>query len=179
MEDDKALVESCLSGREEGYKMLYDQYAPLLYAQCLRMMHTESLAEDALQESFINIFQNIHQFRGEKPLLHWMRRIVTTTSLRLLKRNHAVHFSELKEVHHSVEDEDVYFHEDDVAYILSLIKSLPIGYRTIFNLFEIEGYSHKEISELLGIDIGTSRSQLYKAKRILQSKLQHYKNMVS
>lgn len=179
MIDDNELIQSCLAGREDAYKTLYDRYSPKLYAQCMRMTHRESVAQDALQESFINIFNHLDQFRGERPLLHWMRRITTTTSIRVLKRMDTFSFTSIDDVIIQGEDNDlVEFQLEDISYILNLVQTLPLGYSTIFNLFEIEGYSHKEIAEMLEIDEGTSRSQLYKAKRTLQRKLQGLRNKV-
>lgn len=179
MIDDNELIKSCLAGSEEAYKTLYDRYAPKLYAQCVRMTHRASVAQDALQESFINIFNHLDQYRGDRPVMHWMRRITTTTTIRYLKRMNAFTWAEIDDPASLRNgNEPVEFQLEDISYILDLIKTLPLGYSTIFNLFEIEGYNHKEIAEILDIDEGTSRSQLYKAKRALQRKLQGVKNKV-
>ncbi len=149
--------------------MLFDTYAGRLLTICRRYATDNSEAEDVLQEALVKIFNNLYQFRFECPLEGWMRRIVVNTALRSCKKN-KIHF---QDIHENVLDSNQSF--DPSVYgelgeedILKIITMLPDGYKMVFNLYVIDGYSHEEIATMLGIREGTSRSQLAKARRLLQ-----------
>lgn len=138
---------------------------------CQRYACGQAEAEDMLQEGFIRIFKYIPQYRFEGSFEGWLKRIIVNTALKISQKK-TIHFSEINE------DVQALYHEDVNALsilsereILQLISNLPTGYRVIFNMYVLEGYSHNEIAEILGINTGTSRSQLSKAKKALQQQI--------
>jgi RNA polymerase sigma factor (sigma-70 family) len=168
MEQDLQLIKKCLNNDRVSQKQLYQQYADVMLGVCYR--YTKSLvdAEDVLQEGFIRVFKNLHQYRHQGELGAWIRRIMVTTALNFLKRNaryqNDLAFDKLEM--HPVTDEnpEVLL---DTKELASLIQQLPTGYQTIFNLHAVEGYTHVEIGELLGITDGTSRSQYARARALM------------
>ena len=168
MEQDLQLIKKCLNNDRVSQKQLYQQYADVMLGVCYR--YTKSLvdAEDVLQEGFIRVFKNLQQYRHQGELGAWIRRIMVTTALNFLKRNaryqNDLAFDKLEM--HPVTDEnpEVLL---DTKELASLIQQLPTGYQTIFNLHAVEGYSHVEIGELLGITDGTSRSQYARARALM------------
>jgi len=171
--DDQKCIKGCIRQDRQAQKLLYDRYAPLLYAQCIRLVREDDLAKDALQETFIKIFTHLSQYRGDSPLIHWMRRICTHTAIKVIRKYRKIQFVEEIEPHEAYNQtsQNDFLEDLDAEYILEELTRLPHGYQLVFNLYEIEGYSHKEIAELLDIDAGTSRSQLFKAKKMLQHSL--------
>lgn len=154
---------------EGSQRMLFEKFAPGIMTVCRRFTSTQQEAEDVMQESFIRIFSNLHHFRFEGSFEGWMRKIVTNTAIRYVKR-HKTDFQEIK-------DENVVINEEAMANLneeelLNMIQELPSGYRIVFNLFVIDGYNHDEIAELLNIEPVTSRTQLSKARKLLQKKIQ-------
>ena len=149
--------------------MLFNSYAPLFKSICLRYMKNEVDAEDALIKGFYKIFKNLHSFKGEGSLEGWMKRIVVNECLMLLRKNHNINMMvaiDDASVMNSLKVDFV----DNLTYkeVLALLDELPVGYRTVFNMYVIEGYKHREIGEKLGISINTSKSQLILAKKKLQ-----------
>jgi RNA polymerase sigma-70 factor (ECF subfamily) len=123
-------------------------------------------AEDVLMESFVKIFDHMAEFRSQSSLETWMRRIVVNTSINKIR---ATKITETIDAdNNDIGYADVGFEQMDAKQLLLLLEKLPVGYKTVFNMFVIEGYSHKEISEMLAIDEGTSRSQLAKARKAMQ-----------
>lgn len=166
--DDYQLVKDCLKWKPEAQQRLYEQYAKSMLTVCYRYTKSLKDAEDVLQEGFVKVFFGLKQFRFEGDLGAWIRRIMVNTALNFLKRNskyrNEMFFPE--QVLHPVAD-------DNPAVILQakeladLIRQLPHGYQTIFNLYAVEGYTHVEIGEMLGISDGTSRSQYARARALL------------
>ncbi len=172
---EKEIVEGCIKGKREAQRMLYDQFAARMLALCFRYCDSVEEAEDVLQEGFIRIFTHIRSFSGKGSFEGWIRRIMINTALNHLKSISVHRFSEDLDdlpgnLHPSVKPAG----DMEVKDLIQKIRELPPGYRTIFNLFEIEGFSHKEISGMLKISVNTSKSQLMKAKLMLQSKLEEY-----
>lgn len=166
------LINGCKIGDKKAQRTLYDKYAAKMLGVCIRYFRDIDEAEDALQEGFIKIFNNIDKFRNEGSFEGWIRRIMVNTSLNYYKSNLKHYYgTDYDEVEEIVEDEKLKFDNLSVEYLLKIIQDLPEGYRLVFNLYEIEGYSHKEIAEMLGISVNTSKSQLMKAKRNLQKVL--------
>ncbi len=168
MEQDEKLIIDCLKNIRAAQKQLYNQYAELMLGVCYRYTKSLADAEDVLQEGFIRVFKKVHQYKYEGELGAWIRRVMVTTALNYLKRN-ARYQNDLacdKLEMHPVSDDNP---ESvlDTKELSSLIQQLPTGYQTIFNLHAIEGYSHVEIGELLGIADGTSRSQYARARALL------------
>jgi len=165
------IIAGCLKKSAMCQHLLFAKYSRKLMTVCSRYAGTSSDAEDMLQESFIKIFSSIHQYRSEGSFEGWLRKITVNTCLRKLRKT-KIRYDDLATV--EALNDDV---QPDVISILTekeligLISSLPDGYRVVFNLSVVEGYSHDEISAILGIEAATSRSQLIKARRQLQKQL--------
>ena len=170
--DTKNLVQAVLRGDERAQRRFYDQHKVKMYGLCLRFASDHTEAEDMLMEGFYKVFRDLHQYKGQCPLEAWVRQVMVNTALmHLRKRNRQL----LADVPLEEMSEDVATNEDpleqlNAAAVIALIQQLPIGFRTVFNLFAIEGFSHKEIGEKLGIAESTSRSQYARAKKVLQHK---------
>lgn len=140
---------------------------------CLRYGKDEVEADDFLQDTFIKTFQKLDQYNGSGALGGWIRRIAVTTALEHIRKQKIMYSSLTNEIENALEgktDESV-FESIDLAVLVSKIQKLPLGYRTVFNLYAVEGYSHKEISEMINISVGTSKSQCSRARKILISEL--------
>jgi RNA polymerase sigma factor (sigma-70 family) len=179
--DDK-IIEGCIAGSRKSQKALFDYFKSSMMSVCLRYCKSRDEAEDVLMMAFMTVFSEIHTFRREGLIDPWIRRIVVNTAINNYKKN-------LKHYYHDdiedVADTDIdeadnfqipdYHSADDV---LKVIQDLPEGYKMVLNLYIVEGYKHKEIAEILDISIGTSKSQLSKAKKIIQEKLAHRHNEI-
>jgi RNA polymerase sigma-70 factor (ECF subfamily) len=166
--EDRVLIEGCLSGDRTCEKRLYEKYAGKMLSVCLRYMGTKSLAEDMVQEGFIRAFQSLGSFKFEGSFEGWIKRIMINCSLRELSksRNKNEYFG--YEYHSNESDLVDIVSKMSADEIHDLIAQLPEGYRMVFNLYVVDGYSHKEISKQLNINIVTSRSQLAKARNHLK-----------
>lgn len=167
---EKKLISGCQKGKRTYQQALYDKYASGMYLVALRYTKLEQEAEDILQEAFIKVFKNIKSFREDSSLAFWIKRIVVNTAL-----NHQrsklylypmVDVSQLDWVENETILSDLSYEE-----LLEMVRELPSGCQTIFNLFAIEGFKHHEIAEALGISEGTSKSQYSRAKSILSEKI--------
>ena len=168
------LIKGCVDGNRRMQETLYQRFAPKMYGVCLRYAGTAEDAEDILQEGFIKIFKKIGSFRGDGSFEGWIRRVFVNTSIEHFRRKRYLQPVSEKEENTiegkylSVLDEMA---EKDV---LSLVQQLSPGYRTVFNMYVVEGYTHKEIADMLGISEGTSKSQLSRAKVILQDMVKQF-----
>ena len=173
--DYNKLVRECLKGKSSAQRQLYEDFAEIMLGICYRYTKSIKDAEDVLQEGFVKVFLNLKQYRHEGELGGWIRRIMVTTALNFLKRNRNYRdqmYFPPEHLHPVVSDDPaVLLQAKDIA---ELIRQLPPGYQAIFNLHAIEGYSHVEIGELLGITDGTSRSQYARARALLISWLERY-----
>lgn len=169
------LIKGCVEGDRRLQEELYNRFSPKMYAVCLRYANNTDDAQDLLQEGFIKVFRNLHRFRAEGSFEGWMRRVFVNTSIEHFRRKSTKLSTVSDKEEDTIEDVDITA-LDNLAEkdIISLIQELSPGYKTVFNLYVIEGYSHKEIGELLGISEGTSKSQLARAKGILQKKVAQY-----
>lgn len=162
------LISECLRQNRVAQKQLYEQFAHSMMGVCFRYTKSVTDAEEILQEGFIRVFRYLPEFRNEGPLGAWIRRIIVTTALNYLKKNkkyrQEMSFDEMPL--HPVSDDNptIGLQARDLA---NLIRQLPTGYQTIFNLYAIEGYTHAEIGSLLGISEGTSKSQYARARYLL------------
>ncbi len=158
------LIQSCLRNDRLAQRRLYEKYSKAMFTIALRMSGDHDLAADILQEAFIKVFKSLARFRQESTLGAWIKTIVVRTALSKLKKQPK--FDELPETDNpNTIDWGDYL---EAEYLEKAIKMLPQGYRTVFSLIEIEGYSHKEVADLLGITTGTSKSQLFYAKKKLR-----------
>ncbi len=175
--DEKQLVNACLKGDSKAQKQLYERFAPKMFGVCLRYAKDDDTAQDYLQEGFIRVFNNLDKFRFEGSFEGWIRRIVVNTALEKLRK--------MDVIKNSVEVEKALFKANDVEQVmdqinagelLQLIQTLPTGFRTVFNLYAIEGYTHQEIGNMLNISEGTSKSQYSRARQWLQLRLNKKEN---
>jgi RNA polymerase sigma-70 factor (ECF subfamily) len=172
------IIEGCRRKNGKAQKKLYDEYAASLLGVCIRYTGNKSDAEDILQEGFIKIFLNFNEYSGKGSLFGWMKKIMINTAITLyyrnLKHNKTLDIYEIDPNDINQEDEETPDLEYTAEELLNIINGMPSGYRVVFNLFAIEGYKHKEISEMLGIDESTSKSQYARAKKWIQNKLISY-----
>lgn len=169
------LINGCIEGNSGMQEELYKRFASKMYAVCLRYAQNSDDAQDLLQEGFIKVYRNLHRYRGDGSFEGWVRRIFINTSIEFFRKK-SVKLSTVSDKEEgTIPDADISV-LDELAErdIISLIQELAPGYRAVFNLYVIEGYSHKEISQILDISEGTSKSQLARAKSLLQKKVGKY-----
>jgi RNA polymerase sigma factor (sigma-70 family) len=168
--DQNKLVNDCLKGKASAQRELYTYYAHSMLGLCYRYTKSMADAEDVLQEGFIKVFKNLHQFKGIGELGAWIRRIMVNSAINFLKNvsRYQYDLSFAENSLHPISDEspDLILNAKELA---DLIRQLPIGYQTIFNMHAVEGYSHVEIGQILGIHEGTSRSQYARGRSLLIS----------
>lgn len=171
--EDKILIDGCIKHNRKEQFALFNKYKNKLYTVAVRIMGSFEEAEDVLQEAFIIVFKNLESFRYESSLYSWMRTILVNTAIRTLKRNQRLIFMDENHIPlPKVEWKDNFTSES----LNNAIAELPASARTVFVLVEIEGYKHQEVAELLNVDLGTSKSQLFYAKKLLKKKLAEYSN---
>lgn len=173
---EKKILKGCNAGKAKYQQMLYELYYGKMMSVCLRYAKNHEEARDILQEGYIKVFQNINTFKGNGSLEGWVRRIMVNTAINYFHKNKKF------DANTSIDDDYKELEEDffndkailqKLAYddILKLVRSLSPAYQTVFNLHVIEGYNHKEIAEMLNINVGTSKSNLAKARAKLQKQL--------
>lgn len=166
---EEALLQGCLLNKAVAQKELYLKYSARMLAVCFRYAHNREDGEDMLQEGFIKVFSQIHTFENRGSLEGWIRRIMVHTCINILKKNKK--FNESVDLIHAT---SLQVREESIPSIIQAkqivecIRVLPIGYRTVLNLYAIEGFSHKEIAQMLDIEESTSRSQYTRAKAMLE-----------
>ena len=165
------LIKGCQKGSSLHQQALYQQYYRKMFGVCLRYTDKQEDAEDVLQEAFIKVFKHIKGFRGKGSFEGWIRRIMVHTAIEHYRKRSRYFMVDIDHAH-EVELSADQLSEMHREEILELIQTLPTGYRTVFNLYAIEGYAHKEIAEMLGISIGTSKSQFSRAKAMLKEKME-------
>lgn len=165
------LIQNCKNQHAGSQKLLYNMYAGKMLSVCMRYINDKSEAEDVLQEGFIKIFAHIIHFRGDGSFEGWMRRIFVNTALSVLRTKQLKFVDSIDHHLNFTSVEPSVFDKIGSQEIFELVRSLPNGYRVVFNLFAIEGYSHKEIADMLNITESTSRTQFLKARNVLKEKL--------
>lgn len=167
---EKDLIAACKKNDRKAQQTVYDRYAPIMFGVCKRYVKIREDVEDVLEDAFFKVLTNIHQFKEMGSFEGWIRRIVVNECLMFLRKKH--NFRMTVEIS-DLEVKSTMTVEDDLAAqdILDLLDRLPTGYRTVFNLYVLEGYKHREIAEILGVSINTSKSQLILAKKRLQQLL--------
>lgn len=176
MKFDQTFIKKLKKNDEKTQKAFYQQLAPKMYGICLRFAKSRTEADDIMQEGFIRVFNHLKDFRGEGSLEGWVRRTIVNTAInyykKRLKRGISV---DLDEIRNSKADNQYIIESLSAEELLHMINELPDGYRTVFNLNIIEGYTHKEIGDMLDISENTSKSQLSRARTSLQKKLEKLK----
>jgi len=168
------LIKGCLEGNRRMQEELYRRFSPRMYAVCLRYAGNAEEAEDILQEGFIKIFKKLDSFRSEGSFEGWVRRIFVNTAIEHFRRKRYLMPVTDKE-ENTIEGKYLSVLDDLAARdIMALVQELSPGYRTVFNMYVVEGYTHKEIADMLGISEGTSKSQLSRAKVILQDMVKKF-----
>ena len=166
---EEAILKGCLENDATAQRELYNKFSPKMLSVCYRFAHNREDAEDMLQEGFIKVFTQIHSFENRGAFEGWIRRIIVHTCINILKKNKK--FNESVDIIHAT---GLQIREETVPSVIQAkqvvecIRMLPIGYRTVLNLYAIEGYSHREIAGMLGIEESTSRSQYTRAKAMLE-----------
>ncbi len=166
---ERELVQGCTRSDRIAQHDLYYKYCNAMFTIAYRIVNNRDDAHDALQDAFIQVFRDIGQFRFNSTLGAWIKTIVVRTSLRQLSKNRHLTFSDMDEV----PSDEMILIPDTLSseYLEKIILSLPDGYRTVFLLTEVEGYTHDETAKMLGISTGTSKSQLHHAKKMLKNRL--------
>jgi RNA polymerase sigma factor (sigma-70 family) len=165
------LISGCIEGNRRMQEELYRRFSPRMYGVCLRYAGTGEEAQDILQEGFIKIFKKLGTFRAEGSFEGWIRRIFVNTAIEHFRRKK--YLQPVTEKEENTLEGNYLSVLDELAErdILDLVQQLSPGYRTVFNMYVVEGYTHKEIGDMLGISEGTSKSQLSRAKVILQERV--------
>lgn len=172
MHTEQQIIEGCLRNNRKAQKLLYEKYSSKFLGMCMRYAKNRLEAEDILQEAFLKIFSRISQFSGIGSFEGWLKRIIVNTAItnyrQNLKHYYKQHIDEVNETDFDNRLADAEYSREE---LLNVIQGLPPGYRMVFNMFAIEGFQHKEIAEMLGIDVTTSKSQYSRAKKLLRQKL--------
>ena len=172
MTDDE-LVKNCLAKNPAAQKLLFERFKGKMMGVCLRYAGRSEEADDMLQNGFIRIFEKLDTFRGSGSLEGWIRKIVVNEALTYLRKNKAMQMNiDIDDAKYKIPGSSHVGESMNEKDLLKIIQQLPAGFRTVFNMYAIEGYSHKEIAEELGISEGTSKSQYSRAKTHLQNILQ-------
>ena len=172
------IVAQCQKGNREAQKILYEKFSPKLFAICVRYCKNRTEAEDLLHDGYIKIFEKINSFRGEGPIEAWMRRIMVNTIVEELRNKQKLMFVDETEtvINNFSEDEqeietDEELFEVNINKVNDLISKLPERYKLVFNLYVAENYSHDQIADKLGISIGTSKSNLSRARKWIKDRM--------
>ncbi len=169
---DEQLVAGCIKGDPVAQKSLYQRFSRKMMSICMRYANSRDQAQDMLQDGFVKVFQKIDHYRGDGPLGGWIARTMVNTALDHIRRNKMFDQSlDLTEAEHLHQGDETVLTGMSANELMELIQALPTGYRTVFNLFVLEGYAHKEIAEMLGVSENTSKSQFMKARAYLRKLL--------
>ncbi|MGB0429362.1 MAG: RNA polymerase sigma factor [Bacteroidia bacterium] len=165
------LIDGCIEGKRKYQFKFYNLFASKMMGVCLRYSKNQAEAEDILQDGFVKVFGNMHKFQPYGSFEGWVRRIFVNTAIEYYRQRRRFMINDIE-----LENQDFEFSDDVVdkmaaEEIIALIKDMPDGYRMVFNMYAIEGYSHKEIANELGISVGTSKSQYSRARSYLQKQM--------
>lgn len=170
---DEEMLKGCKANESDAQKYLFDKYVKKMTGICCRYVDSYEEAQDIVQDGFIKVFNKIGTFSGKGSIEGWIRRIMINTALDYLRRIKASRYDvDITEIEYKVEGKQEIIEKMQADDLLSIIRTLPKGYRTVFNLYAIEGYSHKEIAKKLDISQNTSKSQYSRARSLLQKKLE-------
>lgn len=171
--DENTLIQECIDGNPITQKKLFEKFAPKMMFVCKRYCKDQNDAEDVFQEGFIKIFGSLDKYKSEGSFEGWMRRIFVNTCLDFLRKQKQLgNNASLDDFAYKLEDQSFSNKTLEAEDLLRMIERLPKGYRAVFNLFAIEGYSHREIAEMLGVSEETSKSQYFRARAYLKDYLE-------
>lgn len=169
------LIAQCLKNDALAQKQMYEWLAPRMHALCLRYIADREAARDVLHDGFITLFSKLESYKGEGSFEGWARRIFITASLMYLRKNDILkHADQLEDASQQVPYDSGIVEKMDAKVLMELVQQMPAGFRTVFNMYAVEGYTHQEIAQELDITEGGSRSQLSRAKIWLKEKLKEY-----
>jgi len=166
------LIVKCRAADRKAQELLYKQFASKMLAVCMRYATDKMEAEDMLQNGFIRVFQKINDYRGDGSFEGWMRRIMVHTSIEYYRKHHKMIHVDIEESGYEQSVNGLAACSLEAKDLLAIIQQLPTGYRMVFNLYAVEGYSHREIAEMAGITEGASKSQLSRARTMLKQKIE-------
>lgn len=168
-------IDGCVKGDRAAQRKLYEALSPKMFAVCIRYMGDRDSAADILQDGFITLFTKIASYSGEGSFEGWARRIFVNTALMSLRKKDALKISDELDAAWNISSElPSQVQEMGYKELMRLVETLPTGYRIVFNMYAVEGYSHDEIAKALNISSSTSRSQLLRARKMLQEKIMKY-----
>lgn len=178
------IISGCKRGEQTAARLLYEMYSQPMRAICYRYLGNAEDAEDVMHDSFIRVLTRINQYRGEGSFEGWMKRVFVHASLDFIKHkknlsNHLkdeVYIDQGMNVMDDTDDDEFRLEQLDITResLMDILQSLPVGYRTVFNMYVLEDYSHKEIADFLNVSVSTSKTQLSKARKMLRKKLEEY-----
>lgn len=183
MNSDDQIIAGCLEGKRKAFNALFQNYAPVMLGVCMRYCKNRIDAEDVMQDGFIKVFGQIRKFRGEGSFEGWIKKIMIHAAIDNYQSNLKRAFHEnVSEIARAGAQADHPDGDDDLPdemniphnRLMEMIQDLPDGYRVVFNLYAIENYNHKEIASLLGISENTSKTQLFKARKVLRKKIETF-----
>lgn len=170
------LVKALKKSEAKAQRQVYDKYSNRMLGLCFRYVCDEMAAEDVMVEGFLKVFAKIDQFNGEGSFEGWIRRIMVNESLGHLRKQKRILEDTLSDEANNIPDYTQADQQLQTEELLGLVEALPVGYRTVFNLYAIEGYAHIEIAQMLGITESTSKSQLHRARAMLQKMVFEWEN---
>jgi RNA polymerase sigma-70 factor (ECF subfamily) len=167
------ILEACKKGNTTAQRQFYERFKDKMFVLCLRYANSREDAEDLLQEGFVTVFRDLRQYTGVGNLEGWVRKVILNVALQQIrKQKNLFQTVELKNVDVEDEQEELIFEEHTAKNLIRLMQQLPAGFRTVLNLYVLEDYSHQQIADELGISVGTSKSQLNRAKKLMKSMIE-------
>lgn len=167
------ILEACKKGNTTAQRQFYERFKDKMFVMCLRYANSREDAEDVLQEGFVTVFRDLHQYTGVGNLEGWVRKVILNVALQQIrKQKNLFQTVELKNVDVEDEAETLIFEEHTAKNLIRLMQQLPAGFRTVLNLYVLENYSHQQIANELGITVGTSKSQLNRAKKWMKTMIE-------
>lgn len=172
--DEQVIIDACMRGESWARKRVYELYAPAMMSLCIRYVGDRETARDLLQDGFIKVFTKIRLYAYKGAFGGWMHRVFVTTALEYLRKTDALRSTvDIADYSEQLKDTDVSVLDRlSTDELMACVKNLPSGYRTVFNMYAIEGYTHPEIAEALGISVTTSKTQFHRARKALQKSIQ-------
>ncbi len=172
-QEEQNIIKGCIKGDKKSQYALYEKFKKDVFGLCMRYAKDRPEAEDMMQEGFIKVYSDLYQYRPIGPLGGWIRRVVINSCLRFIRKRKRLVFNDYSdEMSTNLQSHDNVESDLSAKDLIKIIQRLPEGYRLVFNLYVIEGFSHKEIAEQLGISVNTSKSQLSRAKANLRKELE-------